>query len=87
MDFSLDTDISEQVIFPIADTEKKALKMPFVRFTADNHEQTYYATYTAYDGTAILPKLLVTKDFLPLQYCRSTEKLPRIKEWRYSLVR
>lgn len=64
MDFSLDTDISERVIFPIADTEKRGIEdARFVRFTADNREQTYYATYTAYDGTAILPKLLMTKDF------------------------
>jgi predicted GH43/DUF377 family glycosyl hydrolase len=64
MDFSLDTDISERVIFPIADTEKKGIEdARFVRFVGENEEQTYYATYTAYDGTAILPKLLVTKDF------------------------
>lgn len=35
----------------------------FVKFTEDNGEITYYATYTAYDGINILPKLLLTKDF------------------------
>jgi predicted GH43/DUF377 family glycosyl hydrolase len=34
-----------------------------VRFTEDDGEVTYYATYTAYDGVSILPKLLCTKDF------------------------
>jgi predicted GH43/DUF377 family glycosyl hydrolase len=64
MDFSLDTSISERVIFPIADTEMKGIEdARFVRFTDDNGEVTYYATYTAYDGIAILPKLLQTKDF------------------------
>ena len=64
MDFSLDTSISERVIFPIADTEMKGIEdARFVRFTDENEEVTYYATYTAYDGMAILPKLLQTKDF------------------------
>lgn len=64
MDFSLDTDISERVIFPIADTEKKGIEdARFVRFSNGENDQTYYATYTAYDGMSILPKLLLTKDF------------------------
>jgi predicted GH43/DUF377 family glycosyl hydrolase len=64
MDFSMDTDISERVIFPIADTEMKGIEdARFVRFTGDDGSATYYATYTAYDGITILPKLLMTKDF------------------------
>lgn len=64
MHFSLDTDISERVIFPIADTEMKGIEdARFVRFTGDDGEITYYATYTAYDGATILPKLLLTRDF------------------------
>lgn len=64
IDFSVDTAISERVIFPIADTEIKGIEdARFVRFTGDDGEITYYATYTAYDGITILPKLLLTKDF------------------------
>lgn len=64
MDFSVDTSISERVIFPIANTEMKGIEdARFVKFTDDNGEVTYYATYTAYDGVTILPKLLLTKDF------------------------
>ena len=64
IDFSVDTAISERVIFPIADTEIKGIEdARFVRFIDDDGEVTYYATYTAYDGTTILPKLLFTKDF------------------------
>ena len=64
MEFSLDTAISERVIFPIADTEKKGIEdARFVQFRDDDGEVTYYATYTAYDGISILPKLLTTKDF------------------------
>ncbi|MEO5682161.1 MAG: glycoside hydrolase family 130 protein [Chitinophagaceae bacterium] len=64
IDFSVDTAISERVIFPIADTEMKGIEdARFVKFTDDDGEVTYYATYTAYDGITILPKLLRTKDF------------------------
>ncbi|MFH0865296.1 MAG: glycoside hydrolase family 130 protein [Bacteroidota bacterium] len=62
--FSLDSAISERVIFPISDTEKKGIEdARFVTFKEDNGEVTYYATYTAYDGITILPKLLETKNF------------------------
>lgn len=63
--FSLDTAISERVIFPISDTEKNGIEdARFVRFTDDKGKITYYATYTAYDGITILPKILSTKDFI-----------------------
>ena len=64
IEFSLDSAISERVIFPISDTEKNGIEdARFVKFTEENGEVTYYATYTAYDGMSILPKLLTTKDF------------------------
>jgi len=62
--FSLDTAISERVIFPISFTERNGIEdARFVKFIEDNGDATYYATYTAFDGFAILPKLLKTKDF------------------------
>ncbi len=62
--FSIDSAISERVIFPISATEQRGIEdARFVKFTADDGEITYYATYTAYDGTSILPKLISTKDF------------------------
>ena len=68
MDFSLDTDISERVIFPIADTEKRGIEdARFVKFSEDDGSSVYYATYTAYDGISILPKLLMTHDFQHFQ--------------------
>jgi len=64
LEFSHDTDISERVIFPVSGTESNGIEdARFVRFTDDNGEVTYYATYTAFDGFTILPKLLETKDF------------------------
>ncbi len=62
--FSKDTDISDRVIFPISDFESKGIEdARFVRFTDDNGKIVYYATYTAYDGIHIMPKLLKTNDF------------------------
>jgi len=64
LDFSLDTNISERVIFPVSENEKNGIEdARFVKFTEDNGESVYYATYTAYDGTTILPKMLDTRDF------------------------
>jgi predicted GH43/DUF377 family glycosyl hydrolase len=62
--FSQDTDISERTIFPVSRTESNGIEdARFVKFTEDNGDTIYYATYTAYDGYTILPKLLETKDF------------------------
>jgi len=64
IEFSLDSAISERVIFPIAESENKGIEdARFVKFTDDDGEVTYYATYTAYNGKAIMPKLIETKDF------------------------
>jgi predicted GH43/DUF377 family glycosyl hydrolase len=64
LDFSIDSVISERVIFPTSEAEKNGIEdARFVKFTDNNGEITYYATYTAYDGQTILPKLLETKNF------------------------
>jgi predicted GH43/DUF377 family glycosyl hydrolase len=64
IEFSLDSAISERVIFPISDSENNGIEdARFVRFTEDSGEIIYYATYTAYDGMSILPKMLSTSDF------------------------
>lgn len=62
--FSLDTDISDRVIFPISEYERKGIEdARFVQFRNDDDTSVYYATYTAYDGSLIMPKLLQTTDF------------------------
>ncbi len=62
--FSLDTDISDRVIFPVSEFESKGVEdARFVRFTEDDGRIVYYATYTAFDGVNISPKLLRTRDF------------------------
>ena len=62
--FSLDTALSERVIYPISSSEKNGIEdARFVKFTDDNGKITYYGTYTAYNGETILPKLIETEDF------------------------
>ena len=62
--FSLDTALSERVIYPISNSESNGIEdARFVRFVDDDSSVTYYATYTAYNGFTILPKLIETRDF------------------------
>jgi|EP01037_Dinobryon_pediforme_P011549 predicted GH43/DUF377 family glycosyl hydrolase len=63
--FSLDTDISDRVIFPISEYERKGIEdARFVQYIDEDGSSVYYATYTAYDGSLIMPKLLQTNDFI-----------------------
>lgn len=57
--------ISERVIFPVSESESSGIEdARFVRFVDDNANIRYYATYTAYDGSMILPQLIETDDFV-----------------------
>lgn len=57
-------DISERVIFPITAAQSNGIEdARFVAFE-DEGKQTYYATYTAYDGRGIRSELLETTDFV-----------------------
>jgi predicted GH43/DUF377 family glycosyl hydrolase len=63
--FHADHRISERVIFPVSKNESRGIEdARFVQFLDENQEATYYATYTAYNGTTILPQLIETKDFI-----------------------
>ena len=65
INYSLDTALSERVIFPLAATEKNGIEdARFVKFKNERGKTIYYATYTAFDGVSILPKLLSTTDFI-----------------------
>jgi len=57
--------LSERIIFPVSSNESNGIEdARFVRFTDDDGSVMYYATYTAYNGRAILPQLIETQDFL-----------------------
>jgi predicted GH43/DUF377 family glycosyl hydrolase len=57
--------ISERIIFPVSPNETNGIEdARFVRFVDDDGKVIYYATYTAYNGHAILSQLIETEDFL-----------------------
>jgi predicted GH43/DUF377 family glycosyl hydrolase len=62
--FKQDSDLTERVIFPVSESESRGIEdARFVRFMDDDKSEVIYATYTAYNGHTILPKLLSTKNF------------------------
>jgi len=64
IEFKRDSDISERVIYPISESESGGIEdARFVRFTDNDGSVKFYATYTAYNGHAILPKFLSTDEF------------------------
>jgi predicted GH43/DUF377 family glycosyl hydrolase len=57
--------VSERILFPVSSNESNGIEdARFVRFTDDDGTVMYYATYTAYNGRAILPQFIETADFL-----------------------
>jgi len=56
-------DLSQQVLLPSSDEERNGMEdARFVRFVADDGTAEYRATYTAYDGRQIAPRLLTSPD-------------------------
>jgi predicted GH43/DUF377 family glycosyl hydrolase len=65
LDFSPRHAVSERIIFPVSSNESNGIEdARFVRFQEEDGSVMYYATYTAYNGHAILPQLIETQDFL-----------------------
>ncbi|MEE9211808.1 MAG: glycoside hydrolase family 130 protein [Phycisphaeraceae bacterium] len=59
-----DCDPSEIVIFPTSENESKGIEdVRLVRFTEDDGTNSYYGTYTAYNGFRVLPQIIETTDF------------------------
>jgi predicted GH43/DUF377 family glycosyl hydrolase len=93
--FEANQDISERVIFPVTDSQSHGIEdARFVEFT-DGGRTTYYATYTAYKGTAIRSELIETNDFLsfrmsPLHGTAARNKgmalFPRRVDGKYAMI-
>jgi predicted GH43/DUF377 family glycosyl hydrolase len=67
--FSPDSRLSERVLFPVTPSQSNGIEdARFVRFQHEDGMQTYYATYTAYDGKMILPQFIETQDFLHFKF-------------------
>ena len=93
--FQPEQDISERVIFPVTDSQSNGIEdARFVQFS-DGGRTTYYATYTAYKGTAIRSELIETSDFLsfrmtPLHGAAARNKgmalFPRKIDGKYAMI-
>ncbi|MDT3444591.1 glycoside hydrolase family 130 protein [Pseudofrankia sp. BMG5.37] len=63
VEFPVDSALTQRVLWPTVASESKGMEdARFVRFTAPDGTVDYRATYTAYDGTHILPRLLTSPD-------------------------
>ena len=63
VDFPADLELSQQVLLPSAPDESNGMEdARFVRFEADDGTTDYRATYTAFDGHKIAPRLLTSPD-------------------------
>ncbi len=88
--------VSERIIFPTSSNESNGMEdARFVRFVEDDGTVLYYATYTAYNGRAILPQLLETTDFLGFRAVTLNGKavqnkgmafFPRRIDGRYAMI-
>ena len=93
--FKPEEDISERVIFPVTRSQSNGIEdARFVEF-GDGARKTYYATYTAYSGTAIRSELIETSDFtsfrmLPLNGTAARNKgmalFPRKIDGKYAMI-
>jgi predicted GH43/DUF377 family glycosyl hydrolase len=93
--FKPDEDISERVIFPVTESQSHGIEdARFVEFS-DGGRKTYYATYTAYSGTAIRSELIETSDFMsfrmsPLHGAAACNKgmalFPRRINGKYAMI-
>ena len=63
VEFDEEHALSERVLWPAGPAESHGMEdARFVRFT-DGEDLTYYATYTAFDGSGVASHLLETTDF------------------------
>jgi predicted GH43/DUF377 family glycosyl hydrolase len=93
--FEPDEDISERIIFPVTESQSHGIEdARFVEFS-DGGRKTYYATYTAYSGTAIRSELIETSDFMsfrmtPLHGTAARNKgmalFPRRIDGKYAMI-
>ena len=73
VDFDCATELSERVLWPTASDERRGIEdARFVRFVDDDGDVTYRATYTGFNGTTVVSRLLETEDFCAFSSLRMT---------------
>ena len=67
--FQEDQQFSERILFPATATQRNGIEdARFVCFRNSNGSTVYYATFTAFDGRAVVPELVETSDFLRFRF-------------------
>lgn len=62
-DFDPGSSLSQRVIMPVIDDERNGIEdARLVLFTSEDGSTEYRATYTAYDGRSVTPRLLTSSD-------------------------
>ncbi len=71
--FEPEQQLSERVLFPVTPSQRNGIEdARFVCFDRGDGHCVYYATFTAYDGTAVTPEMLETTDFLLFRFITLT---------------
>jgi predicted GH43/DUF377 family glycosyl hydrolase len=96
IEFPTSSELSGRAIFPVSPREQGGVEdARFVPFREDDGSYRYYATYTAFDRTRILPQLIETEDFRkfrlgPLHGAAAHDKgmalFPRRIRGRYAML-
>jgi predicted GH43/DUF377 family glycosyl hydrolase len=94
--FQPDQELSERIIFPATPSQRNGIEdARFVRFQQEDGSHLYYATFTAYDGTVVMPELVETSDFLffrfitlngPAAQNKGMAMFPRKIEGHYAML-
>jgi predicted GH43/DUF377 family glycosyl hydrolase len=67
--FEASQELSGRIIFPSTPSQRNGIEdARFVCFDKEDGTQKYFATFTAFDGTTVLPELLETSDFLHFKF-------------------
>lgn len=78
--FAPDSALSQRILLPVADEEDHGMEdARFVRSTAADGSVEYRATYTAYDGQAIAPRLITSPDLASFSIHRLSGSAARNK--------
>ncbi|QIG40193.1 glycosylase [Microbacterium sp. 4R-513] len=71
--FPSESPLSARTLLPVTPDEDRGVEdARFVRFTDEDGRETYRATYTAYDGTRIAPRLITSPDLVDFSFHRLT---------------
>jgi len=67
--FQPEQKLSERIIFPATPSQRNGIEdARFVHFQNGDGSYIYYATFTAFDGSVVMPELVETADFLQFRF-------------------